>query len=75
MTEPEYLSAEQVARILAVSRTTAYKVMREMGRLVQGRVVRVSRASLDLWIARHSEPPATRRVRREPDARQLPIRY
>ncbi len=75
MTEPEYLSAEQVARILAVSRSTAYKLMREMGRLVQGRVVRVSRASLDSWIARHSEPPEKKRARREADQRQLPMRF
>lgn len=42
----EYLTADDVARILTVSRTTAYKLMRQMGRLVEGRVVRVARTSL-----------------------------
>lgn len=69
----EYLTADDVARILTVSRTTAYKLMRQMGRLVEGRVVRVSRTSLDLWIARHSEPPV--RKRRGGDDRQIAIPF
>ncbi len=69
----EYLTADDVARILTVSRTTAYKLMRQMGRLVQGRVVRVSRVALTAWIARHSEPPA--RKRRIGDDRQIAIPF
>lgn len=69
----EYLSAEDVARILAVSRTTAHKIMRALGRLTLGRVVRVSRAALEAWIAAHTEPPARRR--RSPDDRQMAMPF
>lgn len=69
----EFLSAEDVARILGVSRTTAHKIMRGLGRLTVGRVVRVSRAALDAWIVAHTEAPTRRR--RANDDRQMAIPF
>lgn len=72
----EFLSAEDVARILAVSRTTAHKIMRSLGRLTVGRVVRVSRAALDAWIAAHTETPSRRRpAKGHGDDRQIAIPF
>jgi excisionase family DNA binding protein len=51
-----FLTAAEVARSLGVSRTTAYRLMREMGRVRVGRVVRVPRASFERWIDAHTEP-------------------
>jgi excisionase family DNA binding protein len=51
-----FLTAAEVARSLGVSRTTAYRLMREMGRVRVGRVVRVPRTSFERWIEAHTEP-------------------
>jgi excisionase family DNA binding protein len=52
-----FLTAADVASALGVSRTTAYKVMREIGCVRVGRVVRVSREAFDAWVASHTETP------------------
>jgi excisionase family DNA binding protein len=51
-----FLTALEVAAALGVSRSTAYRLMREMGRVRAGRVVRVSREAFDAWVAAHTEP-------------------
>lgn len=68
----EFLNAAEVASALGVSKTTAYKVMREMGCVRVGRVVRVSRDAFDAWVAAHTERPPTKK--REPrEERQLSL--
>lgn len=57
----EFMTAVEVASALGVSRTTAYKLMREMGRVRVGRVVRVKREAFDAWVAAHTEPRPQRR--------------
>lgn len=52
----DFMTAVEVAAALGVSRTTAYKVMREIGRVRVGRVVRVKRDAFEAWIAAHTEP-------------------
>ena len=52
-----FLTAAEVATSLGVSKTTAYKVMREIGCVRVGRVVRVSREAFDAWVASHTELP------------------
>ncbi len=63
-----YLTAEQVARALSVSRSTAYRLMHEMGRVRVGRVVRVSREAFETWLAAQTE-----RERRERSKRSASI--
>lgn len=55
-----YLTAEDLARRLRVSRARAYELMRELPRLVLGRNVRVSETALLAWEQRHTRPPAER---------------
>jgi len=52
-----FLTAAEVASALGVSKTTAYKIMREMGCVRVGRVIRVSREAFDAWVASHTERP------------------
>lgn len=54
--DPRFLGADEVSRALSVSRSTAYKLMRQMGRVVAGRVVRVSREAFERWLAEHHRP-------------------
>jgi excisionase family DNA binding protein len=63
------MTAAEVAEELGVSKTTAYKLMREMGRVRVGRVVRVKREAFEAWVAAHTEPAAgvSRRTRRRND--------
>ncbi len=65
----DFLTAAQVAQTLGVSRTTAHRIMREIGRVRTQRVVRVSRDAFDAWVASNTERP--RGKRREHDERQL----
>jgi excisionase family DNA binding protein len=62
----EFLTAAEVASALGISKTTAYKVMREIGCVHVGRVVRVSREAFDAWVASHTEKPKAKK--REPRA-------
>lgn len=59
--EARFLTAEQVARRLGVSRTTAHRIMREIGRVRTGRVVRVSREAFEGWLSEHTERPRAKR--------------
>lgn len=52
-----YLTAEDVAERLRVSRARAYELMRELPRLVVGRCVRVSEKALLAWEQRHTRSP------------------
>ncbi len=70
----EFLTAAEVASALGVSKTTAYKVMRDIGCVRVGRVVRVSREAFDAWVASHTERPRPRP--REPrEERQLTLGF
>ncbi|MGZ3416722.1 MAG: helix-turn-helix domain-containing protein [Polyangiales bacterium] len=66
-----FLTASEVARSLGVSRTTAYRLMREMGRVRVGRVVRVSRTSFEAWVESHTEERSRPRRRPPEDLHQL----
>lgn len=61
------MTAAEVAGALGVSKTTAYKLMREMGRVRIGRVVRVQREAFDQWVASHTEPRPTPKRRSQND--------
>jgi excisionase family DNA binding protein len=65
--QADFMTAVEVAAALGVSRTTAYKLMREMGRVRVGRVVRVKRDAFDAWVAAHTEraPAPKKRARAE----------
>jgi excisionase family DNA binding protein len=68
----EFLNAGEVASALGISKTTAYKAMREMGCVRVGRVVRVSREAFDAWVASHTERPQPKK-RAPKEDRQLSI--
>ncbi len=71
----EFMTAVEVAAALGVSRTTAYKLMRETGRVRVGRVVRVKREAFEAWVAAHTEPrPAKKRAARETNQLTLGFR-
>lgn len=53
MTLPRFLTADDIAKDLGVSRTIAYERMKEMTRVVTGRLVRVSRQAYSAWLERH----------------------
>lgn len=67
----EFLNAAEVASALGISKTTAYKVMREMGCVRVGRVVRVSRDVFDAWVTEHTERPRPKKSKL--DERQLSL--
>jgi excisionase family DNA binding protein len=66
-----FLTAAEVARALGVSRTTAYRLMREMGRVRVGRVVRVARTSFEAWVEAHTEARSREQKKRSADRNQL----
>lgn len=66
-----FLTAAEVASALGISKTTAYKVMREIGAVRVGRVVRVSREAFDAWVEAHTERP--RPKTKKPEDRQLTL--
>jgi excisionase family DNA binding protein len=68
-----FLTAAEVARTLGVSRTTAYRLMREMGRVRVGRAIRVSRVAFDAWLASHTEPRRKAPAKRRADDRQMSL--
>jgi excisionase family DNA binding protein len=68
------MTAAEVAEELGVSKTTAYKLMREMGRVRVGRVVRVKREAFDAWVAAHTEPRPQPK-RRGPNTDQLTLGF
>lgn len=45
----EYLTAKDIAAELKVSRSRAYAIARECTRLIDGRSIRVTRASFEVW--------------------------
>lgn len=62
------MTAVEVAAELGVSKSTAYKLMCEVGRVRVGRVVRVKREAFDTWVASHTESrPNPRPKRRAPE--------
>lgn len=65
MSAPTFLTAVEVARALGVSRSTAYRLMRQMGRVRAGRVVRVSREAFDAWVAANTETTARHAAARD----------
>lgn len=52
-----YLSASDIARELGISRAEAYRLVRQMFALREGRVVRVSRRAFDRWVTEHTRAP------------------
>ena len=60
-----FLTAADVASALGISKTTAYKVMREIGAVRVGRVVRVSREAFEAWVDAHTERPRPKRKKTE----------
>lgn len=52
-----YLSASDIADELAISRAEAYRLVRQMFALREGRVVRVSRRAFNRWVANHTRTP------------------
>lgn len=61
-----FMTAVEVAAELSVSKSTAYKLMRALGRVRVGRVVRVKREAFEAWVASHTEP-RPRPKRKGPD--------
>jgi excisionase family DNA binding protein len=57
LTEPILLRIEDAAGLLSVSRTTLYQLLSqgELKTIHIGRAVRVPRAELERWLARHTE--------------------
>jgi len=52
-----YLTAKDISQELGVSRTRAYKILKQCTRIVGGRTVRVSRQAFEAWKERHTECP------------------
>ncbi len=71
----EFLTAAEVASALGVSKTTAYKVMREVGCVRVGRVVRVSREAFDAWVSAHTERPKPKKTGSRGEERQLSLGF
>jgi len=53
----KYLTADDIAAEIGVSRSRAYEIMKECQRLVTGRTIRVSRPAFEAWKRRHEEQP------------------
>jgi excisionase family DNA binding protein len=70
-----FMTAVEVAAELGVSKSTAYKLMREMGRVRVGRVVRVKRDAFDAWVASHTEPRPPRAPRKKGAEGQLTLGF
>jgi predicted DNA-binding transcriptional regulator AlpA len=70
------LDATEVARRLQVSRATAYREMRKMIHVVVGtRALRVAESSLEAYLRRHTETPASARAKSGDGDRHLRIVY
>lgn len=54
----EYLTAKDIAKELKVSRSRAYAIARECTRLIDGRSIRVTRASFEAWKLRRTWDPS-----------------
>jgi hypothetical protein len=66
-TDDEYLSAADIQRLLKVSRSRSYEVMRQMPRIKFGQTVRVARRELELWTQKHGLPGRAARNARPPE--------
>lgn len=57
-----YMTVQEIAAELRISRSAAYELSKKLVRLKVGRIVRVSRASFEAFIAAHEVEPYKQKV-------------
>lgn len=69
-----YITASDIQRELAVSRASAYSIMKQLPHIRAGRIVRAKRSDFDLWLAARKVPAIPARWSANPPAVQVQAR-